>query len=1032
MLRRIIDRPVAVTMVMLAVVVLGIVSIRLLPVSLIPDVSIPFITVQTSSPGMSAREVEQSLLRPLRQQLVQMNGLQDMSSEARDGSGSIKLTFDNGADMDYLFIEANEKIDRAMSSLPDVQRPKVMKASATDLPAFFVNITGDAPSAGSDAWANCLPDSSFFPVGQGFASMSRFVQDVIARRLEQLPEVAMVDITGLVSDELIIIPDEEKLRQADMTVDDLETAVRYSDIRLGSLTIRDGEYRYDVKFDTRSTSAKDIASIWINWNGRLMQVGDLAQVFVHPAGRDGLVRSDGEDAVCLAVVKQSDARMADLRKAMSALTDNFAAEYPSLSFKVTRDQTRLLEYSINSLLKNIILAVLLACLVIVVFMRDLRSPLLVALSIPVSLVFSMLCFHLVGMSINIVSLTGLILGVGMMTDNTVVLIDNITGRWISGDDLRTAVVEGTKEVMGPMFSSMLTTCVVFIPLVFMNGMAGALFKDQALSVTIVLLTSYVVTVTVIPVFYYWWYKGRERYTPSRLLQRLDLTPHLLKWDERWMKSALKHKPLCWGLLGISAVVAAAAIAWLPKERLPEMTQTDAILRIDWNESIPLEVNSERARSLETLLDGKASQVTSLVGSQQFILEHTPDQSLCEASVYFDCGDAASLSEAEKILSETLAGEYPLATFSFAASGNVFDMVFGGSSTSELTVRLLPTGGREVKVETVRPLLAQLRSRLPGVRIDEPALQTDVLFLADPELMALYGVSSSDLASALGNALNGNTLLNIVQGSRTLPVVLGTDKGDIRRILDEVQLDVRDRNGMAYSIPASSLMKQTFIEDFKTLVAGQDGACYTLNLDIPARSVPSAVSAVREVVRNDGHYEAAFSGSWFSGRRLAGDMFWVLLVALGLLYLILASQFESLVQPLVILSEIVIDIAVSLLALAAFGISLNVMSLIGLVVITGIVINDSILKVDTINRLRRSGMGLDNAVLEASSRRMKAILMTSLTTILAVCPFLSRGDMGSDLQYPMSVVIIVGMTVGTLVSLFIVPALYHSIYNGRKG
>jgi len=222
-----------------------------------------------------------------------------------------------------------------------------------------------------------------------------------------------------------------------------------------------------------------------------------------------------------------------------------------------------------------------------------------------------------------------------------------------------------------------------------------------------------------------------------------------------------------------------------------------------------------------------------------------------------------------------------------------------------------------------------------------------------------------------------------------------------------------------------------VEDFKTMVSGQEGSIYPIEFDVPSKSVKSIMDTVDKTVREDGSHEVSFTGSYFESRELTRQMSVILLISVILLYLILASQFESLVQPLIILSEIIIDIAIALATLWIFDVSINVMSMIGLVVMAGIVINDSILKIDTINRLRKEGLELDDAIMEASSRRVKAIIMTSLTTILAVAPFLSRGNMGADLQYPLSLVLISGMLVGTLVSLFVVPALYHTIYYGRK-
>lgn len=1009
MLKHLIDRPITVTMITLVIVVLGIVSIRLLPVSLIPDVDIPYITVQATSSELSAREMDESVLKPLRQQLIQINGLEDIVSEAKDGSGTIRLTFNHGSDIDYLFIEVNEKIDRSMSGLGDIARPKVLKASATDIPAFFVNIT----SAGED-----------------FTRMSRFARDVISKRIEQLPEVAMVDVSGLVSDEILIIPDESKLLQMGMTMPEFEGCVRNSNIRLGSLTIRDGEYRYNVKFDSRASSSEDIANLWLKKDGRLLQIKDIARVIVHPAKRTGLVRSDGEDAVCLAVIKQSEAKMSDLKSAMDRLMDSFAKDYPQLRFEITRDQTRLLEYTINNLLQNIIVALILASVIIFLFMRDFRSPVLVILTMPVALIFSMLCFYAIGLTLNIISLSGLLLGVGMMTDNTVILVDNITGRWQREGNLRSAVLEGTKEVRGAMLSSVLTTCAVFIPLIFLSGIAGAMFYDQAMSVTIVLLTSYIVTILVIPVYYYWWFKGSAGFRPSPLLEKINFDEPIRRWDDRLMEWFIRHRPVAWGLLAVSTVGLVFCFLEMPKSRLPEMTQTDAIMKIDWNEHISVEQNTERVRGLEESIAGSVEQMTALVGSQQFILSHSGDQGISEASVYINCKDSRTLRQVQDGLQGVMGNEYPAAVYSFEASGNIFDMVFARNE-APLTAHLRPLRTREVEVGPLRDVLSEVREALPDVAVADPPVKTDALFVADPELLALYDVSYSELASILRNSLNENRLFNIVQGTSTVPVVTGSNAAGLSEILRGAFIERKDQKGNVSRIPVSDLMRQTFVEDFKTVIAGSEDNYYPLALDVESKDVKPVMAAVDAVVREDGNFDVGYSGSWFSNREMIDEMIIIMLVAIILLYLILASQFESLVQPLIILAEIVVDVFVALLVLWIFGVSINLMSMIGLIVITGIVINDSILKIDTINQMRKAGESLERAVIDASSLRVKAIIMTSLTTILAVCPFLSRGSMGADLQYPMSLVIIAGMLVGTLVSLFVVPALYYSIYNGRK-
>ena len=1008
MLDKLLDRLVSVSMVLLVFIVLGIIGIRRLPVSLIPDVDIPYVTVQMTAADMSAREMDDAIVKPLRQSLVQIGHLKDIRSEAMDGSATMTLTFEEGGNIDYYFIEVNEKIDRAMGSLPRIERPKVFKASATDIPAFYIDMT--------------LKD------GSDFLRMSEFAEDVISKRIEQLPEVAMVDVTGTVDREILVVPDLDALSRLGVSIGQFESSINSANVTLSNLTIRDGEYHYNVKFQSFAASREDIANVWFTVGDRQLQIRDVADVQEHEAPRTGLARSDGGQSVVLAVIKQSEARMSDLKKGISAQLAQFEADYPQIAFRMTRDQTELLDYSIRNLLLNIILAILLVCIVIFLFMKDFRSPLLVSMTIPVSLVISIFVFYLAGLSINIISLSGLLLGVGMMVDNTIVLTDNITARWQKGEALRSAVVEGTREVRGAMLSSVLTTCAVFIPLVFLNGLAGELFYDQAIAVTTVLLVSYVITVVAMPVYYWALYRKLPEFRPHPALAKISFSGGL-RWYDRTVNRALSHRWIAWALPLACALIIALCGAGMKKEKLPPITYTDAVLNVDWNEPVTLERNRDRIRELEDLLKDRIDQSTALVGVQQFVLNHSGDQSVGEASLYFKCSGARELELAKKDLSDYISRQYPRAIASFSTSGNIFDMVFA-EREPQLLARLRPTGSGGLTVPDLQGCLSRLHEAMPGLEFDEPPLKEDVLYISDPELMSLYGVTMNDLVSVLRNSLNGNTLFEIVQGSRSVPVVLGTDMLEMEQILGSATVSVRSGEE-SFDLPVSALMRQTFEQDLKTLVSGGDGNYYPLELDVPSSEVRPVMDAVRQVVRDDGHFDVAFTGSWFSNREMVRQMILVLLVALALLFLILAAQFESLIQPLIILSEIVIDIAFSLLGLWALGVSINIMSLIGLIVITGIVINDSILKIDTINRLVRQGLEVEAAVHEAGHRRLKAIIMTSITTVLAVVPFLSRGNMGADLQYPMALVIIFGMTVGTFVSLFYVPAVYTAIYK-RKG
>ena len=833
----------------------------------------------------------------------------------------------------------NEKIDRSISSLPrDLERPKVIKASATDIPAFYINLTvrDERPAPAQD---------ELHPVSERFAALSRFASQVITKRIEQLPEVAMVDMSGSVASEILIIPDETKLRQAGITIAAVESALKRADVTLGSLTIRDGEYQYSVKFSPVLADREDIERIFLKINGRIFRVRDLAQVIEHPRKRQGTVLSDGRDAITLAVVKQSDARMSQLKSELDKLLGQFRHDYPDVEFTGTRDQTELLDYSISNLVSNIVAGALLACLIILFFMRDMKSPLLVILTIPVTLIVSVLVFYVLGISINIISLSGLVL-------------------WLRGERLADAVTRGTNEVVAPMLSSVLTTCAVFIPLIFINGMAGALFYDQAMAVTITLFVAYGVSITLLPVYYRWWYRRQEAFRPSPWLERFSFD-RVTAWYETALKWFFRRRALMWGIYAVSIVGLVLLFLTVEKERLPRMTYSDMLVHIDWNDRISAEENGRRTQRLIDRLGERIEQSTVMAGVQQFILSHTEENGVAEATVYLKCRDAADVEPVQREIRSYLAANAPEALCSFGVSGNVFDLIFA-EREAVLTARLRSTTGQNADPERLQRLLDRIREALPGLEVPQAAMQEDILYVAQPERMALYGVTYGDLIATLRNALNENTLFTISSGDESLPVVVGNNLRSLDELLESTFICTAEAE-----IPVGALMRQTMTRDLKHIVAGAEGNYYPLDLSPRAGEVPQVISAIRRCVAGDDGFEVSFSGSYFSNRGMVGQLVGVLAVALLLLFFILAAQFESLVQPI--------------LVLRLFGESLNLMSMIGLIVVCGIVINDSILKIDTINTLRRNGRPLKRAILEAGRRRLKAIVMTSLTTILAVAP-----------------------------------------------
>ena len=519
MIKFLIQRPIAVLMAFTAFFIVGMVTYFTLPVSLLPDIAIPEITVQVSAANTSARELENTVVKQIRQQLLQVANLKDMTSETRDGSGMIRLSFDFGTNTDLAFIEVNEKIDGAMNYLPkNTERPKVIKASATDIPVFYLNLT-------------LKNDSAYAPTDQqAFLNLCEFSESVIKRRIEQLPEVAMVDVTGLLDRQLQIVPDMDKMVQRGLSVSDIEAALSRNNVEPGSMTVRDGYYEYNIKFSTLLRTAEDVENIYLSKEGRIIQLKEFCRVAITPIKERGVSVSNGKRAVTLAIIKQADENMDNMKTALTKTMNYFKRVYPDIDFTITRNQTELLDYTISNLQQNLSLGFVFICIVAVLFLGDIKSPFIIGLSMVVSIVICFLFFYLFKMSLNIISLSGLILALGMMIDSSIIVTENISQYRERGYTLRRACITGTSEVVTPMLSSSLTTIAVFVPLIFMSGIAGAIFYDQAFSVTVGLMVSYFTGIMLLPVLY-------------MLIYRTGLATRKWKWLSIKINNPIKEHTL---------------------------------------------------------------------------------------------------------------------------------------------------------------------------------------------------------------------------------------------------------------------------------------------------------------------------------------------------------------------------------------------------------------------------------------------------------------------------------------------------------
>ncbi|MGP1462461.1 efflux RND transporter permease subunit [Tannerella sp.] len=1018
MIKFLLQRPVAVLMVFLACVIIGIITYATLPVSLLPDIAIPEITVQITGDNMSARELENTAVKPVRRQLMQTGKLRDIRSETRDGSAIIRLKFDYGTNTDLAFIEVNEKIDAAMNNLPrDFRRPRVIKASAADIPVFYLNLTlkDDKPYTVTDE--------------QKFLDLSEFADNIVKRRIEQLSEVAMADMTGLMHRHVQIVPDIDKLKSASINLNDIERTLAANNIEPGSMIVRDGYYEYNIKFSSLLRTPDDVRNIYLRKDERIFQLKDLAKINVVRQAETGLSLINGKRAVTLGIIKQADETMKNLKNSLGETITDLERSYPDVEFTINRNQTELLDYTISNLKENLSLGFLLVFIVALLFLGDAQSPIVIGISMVTSLVTSFIFFYLFGQSLNIISLSGLILALGMMIDSSIIVTDIISQYRMQGSSLEEACIRGTNEVITPILSSTFTTIAVFVPLVFMSGIAGAIFFAQAFAVSVGLLVSYFTGIMLLPVLYKIVYGIRFRKLAAgnffvRVQEGIDRWA--FGWYDRGIEWVFRHKTVTFLFLLLSIPFCVLMFRIMPKSTMPHIDHTETMVMVEWNENIHVDENNRRICELMKYADTLTIEHAGYVGHRQYLLDKENDLSPSEARLYFRTAKASDIDELKGHLAQWTKTNYPQSVITFSPPENIFEKIFD-TSEADVVAQLYPVKRDHIPdAAAIRHIEQRLKSATE-VEAEGIPFEQQFTVAIDKEKLLLYDVDYNEVYRTLRTAFRENRIATLRSYQQYLPISLAGKQQTVEEVLRETLVQTVPATGRASMfIPLQALVSISRGEDVKTIVAGKNGEYVPINY-YDVKDPEALIEKADEAIRSDASWEAVFGGSFFSNQQMLGELVVILLVSMLLMYFILSSQFESFLQPLIVLAEIPIDIGFALALLWLTGHTLNLMSAIGLIVTSGIIINDSILKLDMINELRKKGIPLMEAIHTAGVKRLRAIIMTSLTTIFAMVPLLFSFDLGSELQKPLALAMIGTMIIGVLVSLFIIPLIYWVIY-----
>lgn len=999
MIKSLISRPVGVFLSFLALCIFSVLALKTLPIALLPSIEVPVLMIKVNYPNASPQETEENTLKIIRESLKTTPGILSMESKASDESGFVELQFEHGTSMSLAYIDINEKIDRLTHLLPkELERPQVIKVNTTDIPIMKLHVTPRLPN--------------------DYLEISNLTEKVIKKRIEQLEGVSLVDINGLRQQIISIQPDLEKMHAYQVSHDDIRATLEENNAVLGGISVKSGQYRYYIKMRTESPNPQHISQLKIQTaNQQAITLHSVCSVQFDESEKIGYQLFNQNEALVVNIHKQANAQVTTLAKNLKSLIATFPEDYTKAHFEIAQDQSELINMSISNLVISLLMGGTFAFLVLFFFMSDIRSSIIIGISLPVSLLISFCFFYCLNISINIISLSGLALGLGMLIDNAIVVLDSIAQKRTT-HSLAESCSKGTKEVASALTSSVLSTLSVFIPLIFLSGLAGAIFFDQAIAVSIILTVSLGVSFILIPTLYYQFNLHQKNRVPSDHLifegiKKLYTKGHQYVFDQ---KKAFFIFIIV--LLGLSL----AAYHKLTIEGFPPLASDDLEIKIDWNEPISLETNKQRITNLLTQHQEQISSSAAEIGLTQFLLNiETPE--IQQATVYIKSPSPEIKSKLAYSIRSSLAYQYHQARVVIEDSPNAFSQIFT-SSEPELEIRLRKANeNTPISVDEIIRIQSKLKTFdiEPGNGL---ASTSQIVLNIRWDELQHYSIDYIQIEKTLKRVFGREPILNIHRYGEKIQILFKPTKEPFEVALQQEL--ITNRNGEQYIL--SDLIAYELEKEYKAIHADESGIYQSFSLPISI-NVDEQIASVQDLISTT-DLLVNFKGRFFENEKNLKELTAVLAISVLLLYFILAAQFESFTQPLIVITTLPICIGGSLLLLWLVGYSINIMSLIGIIVMLGIIVNDSILKIDTINMLRREEKSstketLLKSIKAAGELRLKPILMTSSTTILALCPILFTDGMGSDLQKPLAFTVIGGLALGTLLSIYLVPLLYYA-------
>lgn len=1020
-------RPVTTVAATLAIVLLGAVSVTRLPVTLLPDVTLPVLTIRTLYDGAAAEEVSRFVAEPIEQYIAATPGIVELRSVSRNGEAVTTARFSWGTDMPKTVLSVRERLDQARGILPQgAQRPTLLTSDPGERPIAVVGLTG-------------LNDLRL---------LGRTAKDVHARRLEQIGGVASVAVVGAPEDEIRIEVDPERMRALGLSTEDVASAVRAANANGAGGTVRRGQFRFSVRALTEFRALDEIADTPVGPVSRNYRLRDIATITSTVAEPRTLTRLDGGAAVGLVVYKDAGSNTVAVTTRMRDVIEQLQQEFPDIRMHVVAAQADFVVDALSNLAQEIFIGGALALVMILFFLRDFRSSLAIAAILPLSVLIALVFLQLFDVTVNVLSLGGLALGVGLLVDNAIVVAD-ATGRKREETGLPAdeAAIVATDEVAGPLIAGTLTTMLVFGPIIFVKGLAAALFRDLSLAVVLSVGGSLVLAMTLMPVMIVGRRKRAAAHaadaprpttaaavaTPAQAVPRDRLEAFGMRCAEayeRGMEWSLHHPKAMLGA-GLAMFGLMFLLGWtLPKEILPQVDEGIVVAALQLPEGTAIEETERQAQRVEVAAKalGSLGVYTRIgIATDEEVLAGAEPGTSATAQLLVPVPDGMDAARFATRLREAVPD--------LAAGMLALDLA-GQSEFGSLIGR----EGRLVRVEVSARTLAESQQWADSVRRRLAALPTlsdvrDAYSTTQPQIevalertrLAERGINVQSVLSALQGGLGGVGASELRETDRRTPIRVrfaGNANEDLQVALATPLGGVPLSNLVTWREVRAPIevvrVNQRPVTIVEGLIerGGTSRASADVRRELDALDPPAGLT-----------WE--ITGADVEQRRTTEQLMLVAVLSVALVFLVLAGEFASFTTPLVVMIVVPLAAAGGLVLLWMTGQSINAVSLIGIVVMIGMADNEAVVKLDAIRRFRELGHPLDEAVLLGGRQRLRAITMTSLTTIFGVLPLVFGIGSGGALYQPLAAAVIGGAISAQIVTFFLLPVAYAQMERWKE-